>query len=148
MTALDVAVDPDTGPEPGLEGRVPIELVEPDGRWLDANLYVATPALLARYGVDLDAIDPDTEILTVETGDLAFIGEDLDQDTPSPGDGHRRPDSHPHLLVAARFIHHPRGPATTRLGSGGVGPVARGDERAADQRPAGRPSATSPRPPG
>ena len=82
MTALDVAVNPDTGPEPGLEGRVPIELVEPDGRWLDANLYVATPALLARYGVDLDALDPDTEILTVESGDLAFIGNDLDSRTP------------------------------------------------------------------
>ena len=82
MTALDVAVNPDTAPEPGLEGRVPIELVEPDGRWLDADLYVATPALLARYGVDLDAIDPDTEILTVETGDLAFNGNDLDSGSP------------------------------------------------------------------
>ena len=82
MTALDVAVNPDFAPEPRVAGRVPIELVEPDGRWLDADLYVATPALLARYGVDFDAIDPDTEILTVETGDLAFNGNDFDSGTP------------------------------------------------------------------
>ena len=82
VTALDVAVNPDTAPEPALAGRIPIELVEPDGRWLDADLYVATPVLLARYGVDLDAIDPDTEILTVESGDLAFNGNDLDSRTP------------------------------------------------------------------
>ena len=82
VTRLDVAVDPDTAPEPGVQGRIPIELIEPDGRWLDANLYLATPTLLTRYGVDLDAVDPDTEILTVETGDLAFNGVDLDEDTP------------------------------------------------------------------
>ena len=82
VTALDVAVNPDFAPEPRIAGRIPIELVEPDGRWLDADLYVATPALLARYGVDFDAIDPDTEILTVETGDLAFNGNDFDSGTP------------------------------------------------------------------
>ena len=82
VTALDVAVNPDFAPEPRVAGRVPIELVEPDGRWLDADLYVATPALLARYGVDFDAIDPDTEILTVETSDLAFNGNDFDSGTP------------------------------------------------------------------
>ena len=78
VTALDVAVNPDFAPEPRVAGRIPIELVAPDGRWLDADLYIATPALLARYGVDFDAIDPDTEILTVETGDLAFNGNDFD----------------------------------------------------------------------
>ncbi len=82
VTALDVAVNPDFAPDPGVAGRVPIELVEPGRRWLDADLYVATPALLARYGVDLDGIDPDTEILTVETGDLAFNGNDFNSGTP------------------------------------------------------------------
>jgi putative ABC transport system permease protein len=81
---LDVAVDPDFAPEPGLEGRVPVELGEPTGEGGfhgTSTLYVATPALLDRYGVDLDAIDPQTEILTVNTGQLAVVA------ATTPGQG-------------------------------------------------------------
>jgi putative ABC transport system permease protein len=74
---LDVPVDPDLPVEPGVEGRLPVELGEPtgDGWEFVSTLYVATPALLAHYDVDLDAIDPDTEFLTDETGELGIISE-------------------------------------------------------------------------
>jgi putative ABC transport system permease protein len=80
VISIDVPVDPDFPAPPGEEGRLPVELGEPigDGGWRDVStLYVATPALLAHYGVDLDAIDPNTEFLTVETGELELIGVDL-----------------------------------------------------------------------
>jgi putative ABC transport system permease protein len=75
---LDVPVDPDLPTEPGADARLPVELGEPtgDGWRFVSTLYVATPALLAHYGVvDLDAVDPDIEFLTDETGELGIIGE-------------------------------------------------------------------------
>jgi putative ABC transport system permease protein len=77
VTRLDVPVDPDFGAEAGIDERVPIELAEPtDNGWRGvwSSLYVATPDLLARYGVNLDALDSDTEFLTVETTQLGILG--------------------------------------------------------------------------
>ena len=85
VTALDMAVDPDFSPGPDIEtGRLPVELGEPTSHgWRFVSpLYIATPALLAHYGVDLNAIDPNTEFLTDDTGALGIIGSDTD---PGPG---------------------------------------------------------------
>jgi putative ABC transport system permease protein len=78
VIALDVPLDPNASVDPGDEGRLPVELGEPmsDGLRFVSSLYVATPALLDHYGVDLDAVDPSTEFLTGETGELAIIAPD------------------------------------------------------------------------
>jgi putative ABC transport system permease protein len=75
VIALDVPVDPDAPVDPGDEGRLPVDVGVPvsDGFEAVSPLHVATQALLDPYGVDLDAIDPSTEFLTVETGELALI---------------------------------------------------------------------------
>jgi putative ABC transport system permease protein len=77
VTPLDVATDSDLAIEgSGNEGRHPVDLGEPTGdglRWL-STVYVATPALLDHYGLDLDTLDPSTEFLTTETGELAING--------------------------------------------------------------------------
>jgi putative ABC transport system permease protein len=64
--------------------RVPVEVGEPtsDGWRGGSLLYVATPELLAYYGVELDALDPGTEFLTDETVELGIIRPDTD---PGPG---------------------------------------------------------------
>lgn len=76
VTALDVAVDPAVAREPGFGGRPAVVLARRDGDgYRDvALLYVATARMLAHYGLDLDAVDPETEVLTVETGELRLVG--------------------------------------------------------------------------
>jgi putative ABC transport system permease protein len=37
-------------------------------------LYVATPEILAKYGLAEAAIDPSVEVFTVETGEIRFVG--------------------------------------------------------------------------
>jgi putative ABC transport system permease protein len=76
VTELEVALDPKFRSAPRQPGRVAITLdVRSGDGWRDLSLlYVATPSLLERYGVDLDAVDPGTEVLTTESGDLRFIG--------------------------------------------------------------------------
>jgi putative ABC transport system permease protein len=94
---LDVPVDPEFSAEAGIEGTVPIELGEPSGEgWRGVStLYVATPALLDHYGVDLDSIDPSTEFLTVDTGPLGVVT------AMSPGsDRSHRMITNPHILPA------------------------------------------------
>jgi putative ABC transport system permease protein len=76
VSEFAVALDPKVPPPPDLPGRLAITLAvrSADG-WRDLSLlYVATPSLLERYGVDLDAVDPRTQVLTTESGDLRFIG--------------------------------------------------------------------------
>ncbi len=75
VVAIDVAIDPDVEPDPQY-GLPAISLGEPvDDGWNDKSpVYVATPELLEPYGVDLDALDPDTEFITTETGDLDILG--------------------------------------------------------------------------
>jgi putative ABC transport system permease protein len=75
VIALDMAVDPAAHPEPGSEGseggRPAVELGQPidDHTSSSYPLYVATPDLLERFGVDPGAVDPDTDVLTAQTGD-------------------------------------------------------------------------------
>ena len=80
VTPLDVAVDPtveivEQFPGGG-EGQVAASLARrvEDG-WADLSLlYVGTPELLAHHGFDVGAIDPGTEILTPESGELTILG--------------------------------------------------------------------------
>ena len=70
---IDVAIDPDAEPIPDLEGRPAISLAErvEDG-WRDLTpLYVATPELLARHGVDAGATP--SGFYTNETGEVHLL---------------------------------------------------------------------------
>jgi putative ABC transport system permease protein len=99
VIALDVPVDPEFVEEAGIDGRVPVEVGEPygDGSWRGVSpLHVATPELLASYGVDLDALDPDTEILTVETTELGILGVG----SPDPSRSDREMVTDPEILPA------------------------------------------------
>ncbi|MBA2634728.1 MAG: FtsX-like permease family protein, partial [Chloroflexi bacterium] len=74
---FDVAFDPAVEPDPRFDGRAAITLTVPteDGRRQDLSLlYIANPEILEPYGLDLGAVDPDTEVLTVETGELSLTG--------------------------------------------------------------------------
>jgi len=75
VVAVDVAVDPDAEPDPEF-GRPSVFLGERvgDGWHGLSPVYVATPELLEPYGVDLDAVDPDTEFITTETAQLSIFG--------------------------------------------------------------------------
>ncbi len=74
--ALDAAVDPAVAPEPSIDARPAVSLAERvEGGWSDVSLlYVATPELLERYGLDLDAVEPDVDIVTVETAEVGIVG--------------------------------------------------------------------------
>jgi putative ABC transport system permease protein len=74
VSPLDVAVAPDLQPDERGQLAVTLARDEDIGR-LDISLvYIATPELLDRYDIDLDGLRPDTEIVTVESGDLWFPG--------------------------------------------------------------------------
>ncbi|MGH9288532.1 MAG: ABC transporter permease, partial [Acidimicrobiales bacterium] len=75
VVPVDVAVDPDAEPDPEF-GRTAVSLGERVGDgWQDKSpVYVATPELLEPYGVELDAVDPDTEFITTEPGELDILG--------------------------------------------------------------------------
>ena len=77
VTSLDVALDPDSVPDPTFNGREAIILGERSGDgWNDVSLlYVATPQLLVYYGYDLDTVPPSTKIITREIGEFALLGE-------------------------------------------------------------------------
>jgi putative ABC transport system permease protein len=70
-----MAVDPAAHPEPGSGGseggRPAVELGQPLGEGTSSSfpLYVATPDLLEHFGLDLGAVDPDTDVLTAQTGE-------------------------------------------------------------------------------
>lgn len=70
VTPIDVAVDPEFEGIDGLPAMVLAEGVAPGLRRILTLVHVATPELLDHYEVDLDTVDPSTEILTVETGTL------------------------------------------------------------------------------
>jgi putative ABC transport system permease protein len=77
---LEVAFDPTMTPDPAFDGRPVVTLAE----YTDLGgitgyrdltlLYLATPALLEYYGMELDAVDPAVEVLTVETAEIYFVG--------------------------------------------------------------------------
>lgn len=82
VIAVDVALDPTIEQDPSRDGREAVTLAElttvllgGESVWVDVTLlYVATPEMLERYGIDFDVVTPDTEVLTVETGELAIVG--------------------------------------------------------------------------
>jgi putative ABC transport system permease protein len=80
---LDAAFDPEMELDSRFGGRPTVTL----GEYTDLGgisgyrdltlLYMATPEILHYYGIDLQAIDPATEVLTVETGEIRFVGVSL-----------------------------------------------------------------------
>ncbi len=76
VVALEVAIDPAATQEAESEGREAITLAQRSGdAWNDVTLlYVATPTLLERSGLDLEAIGRDADILTRENGQLRILG--------------------------------------------------------------------------
>jgi putative ABC transport system permease protein len=81
VMTLDVAVDP--AMPVGPEGYQVVTLASDIGDvgLIDVSLlFVATPALLAHYGVELTEVPSTTEFLTVVTGDLKLTGA-VDPDT-------------------------------------------------------------------
>lgn len=87
ITPLDVALDPTMKPDPAFEGRPAVTLAE----YTDLGgitgyrdltlLYVATPELVGQYQIDLEAITPATEVLTIETAEIRFVGVTREQGT-------------------------------------------------------------------
>ena len=78
VIAFDAAVDPAVEPDPRFDGREAITLTEidtsgPGSRQRDVSLlFIATTETLEPYELDLDAVDPDTVVITVETGELSL----------------------------------------------------------------------------
>jgi putative ABC transport system permease protein len=69
VTGLDLAVDPAAAPS--RYGRPAVTLAQPadEGSFDVALVFVATPEILKLHGRDLNAVDPNTEILTVPIED-------------------------------------------------------------------------------
>lgn len=76
---IDVAVAQDFEGFGGLPALVLTEEIEPGLNRILTFLYLANPEILENYEVELDTIRPETEILTVETGELYLdpIGPEL-----------------------------------------------------------------------
>jgi putative ABC transport system permease protein len=80
VIALDVAFDPHLGVDERFDARSAVTLAEfvsqgPRPGYPDLSLlYVASPEMLGHYGIDLSRLDPSTEVLTTESGDLWFSG--------------------------------------------------------------------------
>src|SRR4029434_8678059 len=79
VVALQVAVNP--ADREGRNGQVlrPVVVLgrrvgETTGRDVGV-LYVATPELLARLGLDPATVDPHADVLTGQTGDLLFANQ-------------------------------------------------------------------------
>ncbi|HET7490057.1 MAG TPA: ABC transporter permease [Acidimicrobiales bacterium] len=80
VVELDRAVSPSAPvvPAPGVTGKDPAALVKVEHQGagtrvsVEAPLYVATPALLAQYGVDPALVDPAADVVTSRT-DLAGL---------------------------------------------------------------------------
>ncbi len=83
VTPIDVAVAPDVEGFGGLPAVVLTEEVEPGLNRILTFLYLASPAILEHYEVELDTIRPETEVLTVEAGELWFdpMGPELVRDS-------------------------------------------------------------------
>ncbi|GAA2076399.1 FtsX-like permease family protein [Actinomadura alba] len=78
VVPLDMAVDVSARPERSAGGgpgvRPVVELGTPAGNgWRSKAVYVVTPELARHFGLDLPAIRPDTDVLTVETGRVQFV---------------------------------------------------------------------------
>jgi putative ABC transport system permease protein len=82
VVALDVAVDPGSDPTYGPSAVDVARPIDEDLYRYVATPYVATPALLAHYGVDAEAVGSGTEVLTV----LPIPQEPVYVNTASPTD--------------------------------------------------------------
>ena len=71
LIPIDVAVAPIEGLE-GLHDVVLTEQIEPGLGRILTFLYLASPELLEQYEVQLDTFRPETEVLTVEPGEVWF----------------------------------------------------------------------------
>lgn len=89
VAALDAAVNP--ADQEGRDGQVERPAVVL-GRRVDENtvrdvgvLYVANPELLGQLGLEFDlaTVDPDTDVLTAQTGDLSFANVSNRGEIPS-----------------------------------------------------------------
>jgi putative ABC transport system permease protein len=84
---VEVAVDPTVSPDPAFDGRPAVTLGEHTvmgsrSGYRDVTLlYVASEELLGHYGLSLREIDLETEVLTVESGELRFIGASREPET-------------------------------------------------------------------
>jgi putative ABC transport system permease protein len=85
---LDAAADPGAQPVQGLNGTPAVAMVRPvDHGWTALGLvYVATPELLAEYGLRTDDIRPDATVLTNEDSDSQIM-------RPFAPDGKGRPEA-------------------------------------------------------
>lgn len=72
VVPIDVAVASGFEGFGGLPAVVLTEAVEPGLNRILTHLYVANPEILEHYGVDLDTVGPETEVLTVERGEIFF----------------------------------------------------------------------------
>ena len=86
VIALDMAVDPGVGLETGMEsnegGRPAVALGTDQGIY--DPLIVVTPELLGYYGLGPDAVDMDTDVLTVQAGDDFEFLVVADKGAPPP----------------------------------------------------------------
>jgi putative ABC transport system permease protein len=83
LLELDTPGDPATGAKVLL-----VRIRGYEFRGAGGTLYVATPAVLARYGIDPDEVDPNADILTSRAGLAGLTGLallEVDPDTPPPG---------------------------------------------------------------
>jgi putative ABC transport system permease protein len=106
---LDVAQSADARPEPGINGEPAVSLARRSGDgWTDLSLlYVASPGLLARLGLDAGGLDPDRAVHTSARGDLDLLvpglprpsGSDGPQHVSSPGGLRPTYTSLPHALI-------------------------------------------------
>jgi putative ABC transport system permease protein len=71
-------------PDPRFPGQPAVTLARRAGDGYNdvGLLYVASPELLAHYGLDLRAAGPATEILTVESGEIHLTGTAREPGTP------------------------------------------------------------------
>ena len=72
VTPIEVAVAPDFEGFGGLPAVVLTKEIEPGSNRILTFLYLASPEILGHYEVELETIRPETEVLTVETGELWF----------------------------------------------------------------------------
>jgi putative ABC transport system permease protein len=75
--ALNVAVDPTIENDSTFVGRIAATIARRiDDGWGDLSLlYVASPQILALHGLDVGALDPETDIVTSESGELSILGK-------------------------------------------------------------------------
>jgi putative ABC transport system permease protein len=89
---LDVAQSADARPEPGANGVPAVSVARRSGDgWTDLSLlYVASPGLLARLGLDAGNLDPDRVVHTSIRDDLDLMVPGLPRPSGSDGPQHVR----------------------------------------------------------